>query len=120
MVRFPIDRGAIRVTCACGNSFLADPDDTALYEGARFDLASPGPKKKRSNNMPPGKTLRTLVDRGVRRGYDLAYRFQNFFLLPTREQIKLAAGVLLFLGALFLLCYLVCAPGPCAISDGAV
>ena len=37
-IRFPIDRGRIRVTCECGSTFLADPDDPSLYNDAAFDL----------------------------------------------------------------------------------
>jgi hypothetical protein len=39
-LRFPIDRGSIRVKCPCGYSFLANPDDPAMYRGGAFDLSA--------------------------------------------------------------------------------
>jgi len=120
MLRFPIDRGKIRVTCVCGREFIADPDDTTIYEGARFDLSSPEGMKKRSPGFLTEKKLRDFADRAIRGIYDLAYRLQNFFLLPSREQVKLAAAVVLVLASLFLLVYLICAPGPGDVPDGVV
>lgn len=39
-LRFPIDKGVIKVKCICGNSFFADPDKPDLYKNAQFDLSS--------------------------------------------------------------------------------
>ena len=41
-LRFPIDKGTIKVTCNCGYSFIANPDNTDIYKDASFDLSHDG------------------------------------------------------------------------------
>jgi hypothetical protein len=123
-LRFPIDRGRIRVNCACGESFIADPDDTSLYRGATFDL-EPGEKR------PPGTGFAELFDRAKKRGrvimerlirsaYEARYRTQNFSLLPSAEQKKIVIALVLLGIALFALGYLICSPGAGPASDGVI
>ena len=38
-LRFPIDRGKIQVRCSCGYQFIANPDNSKLYNDAKFDLS---------------------------------------------------------------------------------
>jgi hypothetical protein len=97
-LRFPIDRAKIRVRCACGESFIADPDDTALYKDASFDLA----RENRSQAGMSGvfrkkisfKGLARLRDRLIERAYRIGYTLQNFPLLPARNQRRIVlAGI---------------------------
>ncbi len=39
-IRFPIDKGALFVTCPfCDNTFKINPDDPGLYTKGRFDIS---------------------------------------------------------------------------------
>ncbi len=47
-LRFPIDRGTLRVTCpVCSEIFLVDPEDTEMYRKGSFDL-----KPLKANSKP--------------------------------------------------------------------
>ncbi len=110
-LRFPIDHGKIRVSCPCGNSFTADPDDPALYVDARFDMHPDKDTKPRKSDS---------FRRSVSRFFDdfpanlvsfmlrIKYKVQNFRILPSSEQRKmiiLAAILVLLVGVLvFLIC----------------
>jgi hypothetical protein len=105
MLRFPIDRGKIRVRCACGNNFIADPDDPALYRGAQFDLST---SRKKRKSEPLYRRIENLVDAVIRYIFDFLYHVQNFRLLPTRQQVRIALIVGGILAALFVAGYLFC------------
>jgi hypothetical protein len=46
-LRFPIDRGTLRITCPiCSENFLVDPDDTEIYKKGNFDLNPLKPSSK--------------------------------------------------------------------------
>jgi len=91
-IRFPLDRGKIRIRCLCGYSFIADPDDKSLYRDGSFDL---GDRKKfpfpagailrKITGIKPGELLRETI----RTLYDYKYKIQNFRILPTSEQRKI-------------------------------
>ena len=84
-LRFPIDKGKIKVKCQCGYFFIADPDDTKLYKKGNFDIKEKLRKKKEFN-------LDHIIRQLIEKIYDLKYKLQNFKLLPTSEQF--AAPVL--------------------------
>jgi hypothetical protein len=98
-IRFPIDRGKIRVTCECGSTFLANPDDPTLYKDAAFDLKTAEDKKSRG--YPCNKlllklqesyrnfNLKEISSKTINRLFDYKYKIQNFRLLPTTEQKKI-------------------------------
>ena len=51
-LKFPIDRGVIRVRCPeCDTSFIVDPDDPVLYTSGRFVVKDPE-YNVNSNNIP--------------------------------------------------------------------
>lgn len=100
-LRFPVNRGKIRVRCSCGNSFTADPDDPGLYRGAAFDLRISGGGKGN-----PFSAIRERIgqirftglwNKFITRLYDLRYRLQNFRLLPSSEQRRLLLLIILLL-----------------------
>lgn len=120
-LRFPIDRGRIRVNCSCGNSFIADPDDTSLYDGATFDL-EPGERKPRGTGFDEfiGRSKqkgKVLLQRAIKSAYEARYRIQNFSLLPSAEQRKIVIALVMVFLALFALGYLICTPGAGPAGD---
>jgi hypothetical protein len=113
-VRFPINRGKIKVNCPCGNSFIADPDSPELYKGAQFDLH--GKVKKKNAVTGLGSLKERLSSFDIRKRWEqfaryaigLSYKIQNFRILPFREQQKiiivLSVIILLIIVFLFLMC----------------
>lgn len=100
-LRFPIDKGKIRVRCRCGESFIADPDDPVLYRNASFDLfqrtdagRSPFIRAfQRLKSFRPGELIPGLV-KGI---LNVKYTLQNFPVLPGATQRRIVAIVILVL-----------------------
>lgn len=96
-IRFPIDKGTIRVKCSCGHSFIANPDDTGIYRDASFDLShtAPGLKKMSPLHQWIGdirvKGFAPFIITGT---LNLKYKIQNFHLLPEREKKKIILAFL--------------------------
>jgi len=103
-LRFPINRGIIKVKCPCGYSFVADPDNTGIYKDARFDLA---------NERPPRKP--SLKERAIREIWQYRYNLQNIRLLTgeTRRNTIIVTGliVLFLFSIIYLIFFFVTAPG---------
>lgn len=94
-LRFPIDRGKIKISCTCGFSFTADPDDPELYTDAEFDL------KEKSGEKTSKKTGdRHIKGMLIRRILQYKYDLQNFPLLPVKEKIRIAGETLLVLACI--------------------
>ncbi len=114
-LRFPIDRGKIRVRCVCGHQFIADPDDTALYTNARFDLNHKARAKSRRRFTFPGRIrsidLAGLWGTAIRGLLSAKYTLQNFRLLPAARQRRIVLIVLIIVLAAILLGRLLCSPG---------
>jgi hypothetical protein len=98
-LRFPIDKGTIKVKCPCGYSFVANPDNSDIYKDASFDLSRSTCGLKR---MTPLKRIMygikfdqfaTFI---INKIFDLKYKVQNFSLLPTAEKKKflIAFGII--------------------------
>lgn len=122
-LRFPIDRGKIRVSCSCGANFVADPDDTSLYDGATFDLgtgAAPSGARAGASLEDLKKRGDAFLDGAIRASYTLRYRLQNFRILPAAEQKKILIALLLIMAVLLIAGYLICAPGPVPPGDGVI
>ncbi len=110
-LRFPIDRGKIRVACPCGSSFTVDPDDPALYANARFDI-----RPDKDTGTPVFDSVRRSISRFfdefpaniIRSMLRIKYKAQNFRILPSSEQKKMVilAAILILLVAVlvFLIC----------------
>lgn len=95
-LRFPIDKGTIRVKCGCGYSFIADPDNPSLYENARFDLSVTKFGLKKLSACKGAIThswLKHIVPAVITSILNFKYRVQNFRLLPDDEKTKLIAGI---------------------------
>ncbi len=91
-LRFPIDRGKIKISCSCGFSFTADPDSPELYKGAEFDLNG-RPAEKTSEKLS-GKQKKEKI---IQKLYQYRYDIQNFPLLPAKQKLKITAETLLVL-----------------------
>ncbi len=107
-LRFPLDRGKIRVTCTCGASFIADPDDPALYKRGSFDVS--GIERKTSiyhkmRSSLTGMSMRDMREAFIKRAIDYRYRLQNFRLLPAAEQKKILIRLLLIVMVISLLLF---------------
>ena len=103
-LRFPIDKGTIRVRCSCGTSFVADPDDPILFQDGKFDLGGPGPNKKEGRKIPGFPGLKSILINSL---YSAKYRIQNFRLLPSAEQRKILIILALACALAGLIAYLV-------------
>jgi hypothetical protein len=97
-IRFPIDKGTIRVKCSCGYSFIANPDDTGIYRDASFDLShsTPGLKKMTPLRRWIGDIrVRGLVPFLVSGVLNAKYKIQNFRLLPDTEKKKIILALII-------------------------
>ena len=99
-LRFPIDRGKLKVKCQCGYSFIADPDDTELYKKGNFDIKEKARKKKEFN-------FDHIIKKIIEKIYSVKYKLQNFKLLPASEQKKIILYFILFLIAIIVLVFLI-------------
>ncbi len=109
-LRFPLDKGKVKVTCQCGHSFVADPDDPELYKKGAFDVGI----KKKPRQQPFSQAAHTLKNFDAARFkqeriealINLKYRLQNFRLLPAEEQRKMLIRAVIVLVTLAVLFYL--------------
>lgn len=104
-IRFPIDKGKIKVKCSCGYSFVADPDDTSIYKNGKFDLE--GKKKHQSGLISRIEKACRSVLKGKSPGdviinsfLNAKYKLQNFRLLPGSEQKKI---ILIFIAVMIII-----------------
>ncbi len=102
-IRFPLDKGKIRVFCTCGYNTVIDPDDTSLYKTGNFDL-----KPENKETKPAFGAITALIssviknlsrDRFINSLLEIKYKLQNIRYLPDRERNRTA----LFIIALVLL-----------------
>jgi hypothetical protein len=91
-LRFPIDKGTIRIKCSCGYDFIANPDNTAIYDNAVFDLSYSRcalKKMSRFTRAMEGIRLNQIVPALITTAFELKYKLQNFRLLPDVEKKKI-------------------------------
>ncbi len=105
-LRFPIDRGKIRVTCLCGYRFLADPDDPSLYGTGSFDPLNKIKEKKQSTKLSK-LNFNEIRQRAISKFFNLKYSIQNFKLLPTAEKKRIIARLIILYIALMMIMFLV-------------
>lgn len=94
-LRFPLDKGKIKIRCGCGHEAVIDPNDTSLYKKGRFDLKSQDSSKNKKKK--PVKKTGSLFDKDkvIRKLYDVRYALQNFKHLPDREKLRILLLILL-------------------------
>lgn len=103
-LRFPLDKGKIKIRCQCGYESIVDPDDTSLYKKGRFDVEPEGQKKTKKNKV---KRTGPLLNRDIiiRKIYDFKYSVQNIKHMPDKEKYRLLLLILLPLILLGLILY---------------
>jgi len=90
-LRFPMDKGTIKVKCPCGYTFVADPDNSEIYRDASFDLSRTicGLKRMtRLKSVLDGLKFDQFIPFIIYKIFDLKYKIQNFRLLPAAEKKK--------------------------------
>ncbi|MCP4131590.1 MAG: hypothetical protein GY754_11480 [bacterium] len=111
-LRFPVDKGKVRVKCVCGHSFIADPDDTSIYSDSKFDIkdkkAKQGPSLFDSLSAKiSGINFDDIKKKLITEFLETKYKLQNFKLLPVSEQrvvlFKVFAAAVVGLGLIMLL-----------------
>jgi hypothetical protein len=90
-LRFPIDKGIIKVKCPCGYSFVANPDNSDMYKDAAFDLSRSTcglkkmtPLKRAMDDIKFDQFIPFIINEIL----NLKYKVQNFRLLPKEEKKK--------------------------------
>jgi hypothetical protein len=105
-LRFPIDKGKLRINCICGYTFIADPDDKNLYLDSVFDLQKTTRKSIFADTILKLKryNYRESLNSIINAIFQYKYSIQNFRISSVSEQkriilsiIKVIIAVLLFL-----------------------
>ncbi len=108
-LRFPIDRGKIRVKCSCGDEFVADPDNPALFKNSQFDLSTNGTALKGGVRRFVKKLdIEGLYPKIINKIYGFKYSLQNFKFLPTAERKKIIITLLAILLILAAVIFTIC------------
>ena len=97
-IRFPLDRGRIRVFCSCGYNTIIDPDDTTLYESGSFDLKSENSQSSivgSINSLLSGLFKNLSWKKFINNILEVKYRIQNIRHLPDSERNKIITAVVL-------------------------
>jgi len=108
-LRFPIDRGTIKVHCKCGYEFTADPDDSRLYDNARFDVAyRKNTKKKAKREKDISRMYADIKRKVITSILKAKYTVQNFKLLPAKQQQRVVLAGLIVLAIIILAGFFIC------------
>jgi hypothetical protein len=100
MLRFPIDRGIIKVSCQCGSDMIIDPDNTELY------LA--GDKKPgKTENFKKSFRKKVNFKKIVNSLLEFKYKVQNISLMPDRDRNRLLLSLFTLILLLIFLLYLI-------------
>jgi len=91
-IRFPLDKGRIKVFCTCGYNTLIDPDDTALYNSGKFDIKPEDRHPEKSGSF--FDSINSLLNKFTWSNFVNAllegkYKLQNFRYLPDKERNRL-------------------------------
>ena len=106
MLRFPIDRGVIKVTCQCGSDMIIDPDNTDLYKEGKFDLA--GDKKAvNKNNFLKSLYRKISLKKIINLLLEFKYKLQNISIMPDRERNRLLFSLFTLILLIIFLLYII-------------
>ena len=106
MLRFPIDKGIIKVSCQCGSDMIIDPDNTELYKDGKFDLASDS-KKRQNKNFIKSFTNKINFRKIINSLLELKYKLQNISLMPDRERNRALLYLFFIIIILIFLLYII-------------
>ena len=95
-IRFPLDRGKIKIFCSCGYSTVIDPDDTSLYHDGKFDLSESTDREEKMFSFPSLSSLSAKFSKQkiINSVLDLKYKMQNLRYMPEKERNRFIIGVL--------------------------
>lgn len=96
-LRFPLDRGRIRIHCRCGYSSIVDPDDTTLYSDGKFDLSDDGGSRKKTSRSILSLKSKLDKKRIINGILEIKYKIQNLRYMPDRERNRFLAAVIVIL-----------------------
>ncbi len=102
-LRFPIDKGTIRVKCSCGYNFVADPDNTEMYNNASFDLSRTTFGLKKLNSLRravSGLQFSNFGPYAINKFLNAKYKIQNFKLLPDSEKRQIIITLFLVIAVI--------------------
>ncbi|HPS56675.1 MAG TPA: hypothetical protein PK514_01090 [Spirochaetota bacterium] len=96
-IRFPLDKGRIKIFCTCGYNTVIDPDDTTLYKTGNFDLKPENKKSGPAENF--SKSITNLLNKFTWNNFvnillKVKYKLQNIRYLPDRERNRIVAVML--------------------------
>lgn len=104
MLRFPIDRGIIKVTCQCGSEMTINPDNTDLYKNGKFDL---GRDTRRKDNFLSSLKPEINFKKIINSLLEFKYRLQNISLMPDRERNRLLISLFLIITLSIVIIYII-------------
>lgn len=113
MLRFPIDRGVIKISCKCGSSIIIDPDDTELYKEGKFDLTKEKKENKNKKSTPSSKSAKSAMNkkfsysRLINSLFELKYKLQNLPVMPDKERNKILLYLLTIIVILILILFII-------------
>jgi len=113
MLRFPIDRGVIKVSCQCGHTLIINPDDRELYKDGKFDLRNNGTDSRNKGLVYFFKSLSSRIRKKISyRNFinsllELKYKLQNLSLMPDAERNRLILTFVSIIALLIFLLYLI-------------
>lgn len=102
-LRFPIDKGTIKITCVCGQNFIINPDDTNIYKDASFDLSHSTCLLKKMSPLKHAFArfkFKHIIPFVINKTLNIKYKILNFKLLPDTEKRKIILTVLTIIAGL--------------------
>ena len=87
-IRFPLDKGKIKVKCSCGYNLLVNPDETTLYNEGKFDLSADQKQNSISGLKALSNRLKKKLNKKDVVNYllDIKYGIQNMRHLPKARR----------------------------------
>jgi len=98
-LRFPLDRGKIKIKCRCGYTETIDPDSRELYNKGKFDLSP-----ENQNNRFSLKKLSESINLGkiINGTLSIKYRLQNYRYMVDSERKAVRRNIFILSGCLAL------------------
>ncbi len=99
VLRFPIDKGKIKIKCSCGYNFYADPDDPVLYKNSEIDPSIN--RKQKSAKRKTGNIIKIISESSL----NFYYQILNFKIFSAVDRGKVFTKILIILVIIGLIMY---------------